>query len=899
MAGPDASGPATGRNRCWALRNLASPSRWLLPALRLGTALAALALILLPGELWSRPDFDLTAEGFDPETVYVDQRGDRYLYDPFQVLTNGEWRTCPCAPGSELSLVGNELSPVTLSDPEGDTRLGPVSVTVDGRPARMHLVSPGQIGFVLPDDTAPPSATIRLLHDDREVARLSVPIATSLSGGAVGTPGVSIEPESLRLRAAASGTPAVHLLTTPLSFRASFAVTVEGESGDRPFEAMLWNPRNSGAVSLLFGPGPDRRIEAVVSENRGRVIARRDLGPYDLGRAYRVQVSLDRGQRVELRAAPVDAPSLDRSASFTPAEAPAFFEAYRPTLTVLSRAVQGSQSVTLSAYRLELPPDRLLTVRADDAKILPLALALLLISGALHAPLIIRGPRRAGVLLRRLSLSSGGAFLRRWWWVAVPGLAFAVGAGFLMRLGSHPFDMASQKAWTYILVQHGINDLYYRAQTIPLAAVWDGMPYHEAVFPYGVVMSYYFYAIGWVHNALGGSVTLDSAGLEVTIKATSLLVAVADAVLLLALARGLCAKRESDAGGGRHRGLLFLVPLAFLANPAVLFDVTVWGETEPVALFPLLASLLAAQRSSPRWAWGLLALAVVGKQTMALPVFLTAVYYLRLFPFRQTLQGFSVATPLVLLVSMPYLAAGYPPSIALDPILGSIFIFGGSEMEEAFQTVSFDSYNLWSLVTLWRDGAHGLSRLHFPDQTGLGPLSYHQVGVLAFFAAIAGLTLWLLTSRRVSKEPQLIFLVLALGMLAELLLPTRSIARYLVFPLIFALVAAGGAQIKAAWFVVGALTLTSLVGMYGSVASGLESSAFLAPRLAPANNPLSALALHVFRSDPAITLGALLNLAALLSLATTLWLPPGATLRVRRWLPARRRRPLPAEQPAE
>jgi hypothetical protein len=99
--------------------------------------------------------------------------------------------------------------------------------------------------------------------------------------------------------------------------------------------------------------------------------------------------------------------------------------------------------------------------------------------------------------------------------------------------------------------------------------------------------------------------------------------------------------------------------------------------------------------------------------------------------------------------------------------------------------------------------------------------------------------------------------------------------------------------------VVGALTLTSLIGMYGSVASGLDSNAFLGSPLAPSSNPVSALALDIFRSDPAITLGALLNLAALLSLATAIWLPPGAALRVQRWLPAQRRRPLPAEQAVE
>jgi hypothetical protein len=234
--------------------------------------------------------------------------------------------------------------------------------------------------------------------------------------------------------------------------------------------------------------------------------------------------------------------------------------------------------------------------------------------------------------------------------------------------------------------------------------------------------------------------------------------------------------------------------------------------------------------------------------------------------------------------------AGYPPSIAIDPILGVFQVFGGSEMEEAFQVVSFDAYSVWPLVTLLGHGEHGLARLHFPDSLNhLGPLSYHQIGLFVFLAVIGALAVWLLTSRRVGKEPGLIFLVLALATLAELVLPTRAIARYLIFPLVFALAGSCRAPPKTVWFVVGALTLTSLIGMYGSVASGLESAPALAPRLAPSNNAISHAALQLFRSDVVITLGSLLNVAALLAVAASLWLPRPAHLSEPSWEPRLRR----------
>jgi hypothetical protein len=132
---------------------------------------------------------------------------------------------------------------------------------------------------------------------------------------------------------------------------------------------------------------------------------------------------------------------------------------------------------------------------------------------------------------------------------------------------------------------------------------------------------------------------------------------------------------------------------------------------------------------------------------------------------------------------------------------------------------------------------------------------------------------WLLTSRRIAKDPTVIFLVLAFVTLAELVLPTRAIARYLVFPLVFAIVGTRSLSPKAVWLVVAAITTTALIGMYGSVASGFESAPSLSPALAPANNPISAAALALFRSDVVITLGSLLNVAALFALASAIWFP--------------------------
>jgi hypothetical protein len=670
----------------------------------------------------------------------------------------------------------------------------------------------------------------------------------------------------IQLRAGAGVNPAVHLLTTPRSFEASFDVTVREPGNGHPFQAQIWNPRNFSAIAVTFGAAPDYRIDALVTENRGQVVSSRSLGTYAVGRTYHIEMVRDGHDRISVSAGEAGK-RVSARASFGPDDAPHVFEAYRPALTVLSRSGLQPASVRISDYQLRLPHERFLTARVDDAVILPLALGFIAASIALHAPIALRGIRR--IHLGAIAAAAGAArrdaplvVRARWPW-AVGALCAAAFTASILPLGSHLFDMASQTTWTYLAVNHGLSGLYYQSQTIPLARVWNGTPFHEAVYPYGVTMSYYFLALGQVYQWLGGDVSPDSRGLEVAIKTANLLVACADAWIIFLLARGY----------GRTK-LAWIAPAAFLLNPAVFFDLAVWGETESVALFFLLASLLASQRDAPRLAWALLALSFLGKQTVVVPSVLVALYYLRLFPVRDTLAGISVAAPVVLVALLPFLASGYPPSTAIDPVLGAFNVFGGSETEEPFKVVSYDSFSVWPLVTLLAHDQHGLGRLLYPDTATVAGASYQQIGIFAFGAVFVVAAAWLTLSSDARRRPAAVPLVLAVVMAAMLILPTRSIARYLIFPLVFAIIAASAApRTKSMWFVMAAFTCTSLLGMYGSVASGLESSPMSAPRLAPANNALSALALDMFRSDIVMTLASLLNVGALLALCAELWLP--------------------------
>jgi hypothetical protein len=268
-----------------------------------------------------------------------------------------------------------------------------------------------------------------------------------------------------------------------------------------------------------------------------------------------------------------------------------------------------------------------------------------------------------------------------------------------------------------------------------------------------------------------------------------------------------------------------------------------------------------------------LAGAFLTKQTVLPAVLILGVYYLFRFPWRRSLEGISASLILTTLVILPFTLNGYPPSISLDPTLAVLWVHGGTGAEKVFQVVSYDAFNVWTLVTLLNDGASGLYRFQFPDGIpAIAGISYHSIGNLLFAVSMLALLGWLVVRRKaVASSPHLIFLAIALVFLIELVLPTRVVSRYFIFPMVFAIFGLTGSSRWLAGFVVASLSLTTLVGSYGSFALVLEDFPFHAPELAPESNAVSAAMVYLFRSDAFITVAAGLNVLSILAVTAALW----------------------------
>ena len=856
--------------------------RSLLSFLRPAIALALLATMLLPAEVWQAPANDFEASGFDP-AIQLARTKSAYVFDPFVVVRNGTWESCPCQPASDLAIIGQDLAKGTARNSEGALELAGTSVMVDGKPAKVYLVSPSQVNFFLPPLDGP-TATIGLISEGKERGRQVIGVQSGISDAKRG--GADISSGRLLLTSSLGTEPAVHLLTSPLSFKVAFDATILEQAGSgRPLQAMVWNPRNFGSVAVVFEPSPSRDVAVEVTENRGDLVRRLPLGRYRPGEPYHIEMELHRSRDLAIsvsalrspsEASPEDAPAplVSARVSLTSGDAPGLFTAYRPTVTVVSSGKDGSNAAILTNYHLELPHERFTTVRVADRKVAPLVVSLLVLGLLTYAypagRFLPRVPSAAARAYRRGTMGLA-RFVRQQ--AQRPGrtaialalsIGFVAGNAYLFGLGSHPFDMTSQKIWAYLTTRYGTTDLYYAAQVSSLANVWNGMPFHEAVFPYGPAMAYYFSAIGHLHQLLFGSASPEAGSLAVMIKSFNFSVALLDGALIYSLVR---------AYGGRP-ALAWVAVGLLLLNPAVIFDISIWGETESVPLFFLLASLLAARRGAPTMAWALLGLGALTKQTVLVAIVVLAIYYLRSFDWRANLKGCSAAILILSIVSLPFVLDGYPPSIVLDPTVAAIWVHGSGGAERVFQVISYDAFNLWTLFTPL-EGVSGLSRLQYPDYVHLPGdfVTYRAAGTALFGACLLGTVAWLLVSRRVIHDQRSIFLAVAFVLLAQLVLPTESVSRYFLFPAVLAIGAVGGRLTLPSLYVVGVLSLTCLLSMLGSVGGALEQFPHLAPSLAPENNVVMEQALRLYRSDVAISAAAVLNVSALIVAAGMLVLP--------------------------
>ncbi len=299
----------------------------------------------------------------------------------------------------------------------------------------------------------------------------------------------------------------------------------------------------------------------------------------------------------------------------------------------------------------------------------------------------------------------------------------------LFRFKGYHADEASFTAWFNIAAEGGLHGFY--------DTVWSDYP------PFNVY-------IFWLFGKLAQAVGPDS--LPFIIKLPQNLFDIATAFLIFSFVR---------------QRLSFKVSLAVMAlyafNPAILFDLAVWGQMDSIYTFFMVASLYSLFRSKHELSGGLLALAILTKPQSVVLLPIVAYVILRNGGWRRAVSSSAVFLGLVFLVILPF-DWDSPVAFLIDRYAG----YG------IYQYNSVNAYNFWALLSFWK-----------PDTVPHLGLTYQVWGILAFLI-FGAFVMWLLHRK---YEPRAAICAVFLLMFGFFMLMTRMHERYL-FP-VFALLALG------------------------------------------------------------------------------------------------------------
>ncbi len=691
---------------------------------------------------------------------------------------------------------------------------------------------------------------------------------------------VHTSPQSLKLRALPNSQLTVHLVTSPLSFRAAMNVRIlESGEATMPLSIGIWSARTGSGYFLNFGPPPSHLITArtvvdaaVARTLLGGTVSRSEtLGRYAPGQLYHLEMAVDKRagviySRVSSREAPPNGGAMESSVTLE--NAPTLFESLRLSLTASASSQAGIASTALENYSLTLPHQRWQVVGMDDARAKTLTTWLLLLGALLCFVRVVPWARAVWKREVRAKRFPSPIIRREPLIVCLPSVTFGILSVLvayiilnvmLFSLGSYPFDMTAAKVWSYVGAKHGPLALYHLPNTVSLAKVWGGAPYHEAVFPYHPVMAYYVTVIGWVYRTFltgPGPLLLDTFSLEFLIKSFNVVFGLADAALIYLILRELRMSRTSALAAGA----------LFLFNPAIWFSMSVWGQNHVVTLLPLLLSIWVAERRYPLPAWLALVAGAFTRPQMLVPAFLLGIVYLRKFSIKENVYAISWSIIIAFLFLAPFSLA-ISPSAWVDILSNQLRVQEAGGNEPAMTIVSLDAYNIWLLVARLTGAATGLARFHVPSSSALiGALTYQQVSQILVLIVILGMGLRLLGLRRTPVEPGEYLLPLAVGTVGFLVLKTGLVASHFIVGLPFLILCRKPVGDVAFYSIVGIWTATTFASMYGSLGFAIWDVPYLAPALHDTNNAVTRFFMNLHSSDWFITLGACANIAALVGL---------------------------------
>lgn len=240
--------------------------------------------------------------------------------------------------------------------------------------------------------------------------------------------------------------------------------------------------------------------------------------------------------------------------------------------------------------------------------------------------------------------------------------------------------------------------------------------------------------------------------------------------------------------------LALLAAGAVLLWPATWYVSAWWGQYESIYVLGAVLALLAARARLPLVAAALLAVSLMTKP-QALPFLVPfGAWFLASQGVKGTLKAAAVGAVVVVLLWLPFVAAGGPGNY-----LGNL----GTYQNDIFSVLSLRAWNPWAL--LQELGANG--DFVSDRSVALGPLTFRLVGFV--LAGLFALVVFVSVYRRPTAD-QLALGLAAISLAAFIALTTMH-ERYAYPALVFLLFALGRPAVTVAWVAFAVVFVANLV----------------------------------------------------------------------------------------
>lgn len=329
-------------------------------------------------------------------------------------------------------------------------------------------------------------------------------------------------------------------------------------------------------------------------------------------------------------------------------------------------------------------------------------------------------------------------FLKNNWRLVLLFLAIVVLRLYLLSQPSLAIDMNSWKAWTSRLLELGLSKFY-------------SPDYFSDYLP-GYL--YILFGLGSIFNVLFHGVPINSLQFEFLLKLFTTLFDIGSAYLIYKIVTNY------------QKSWAAFAALAYLINPALIFNTGIWGQVDGILAFFLLLAMyyLIEVKNAVKWAIAAVVSFIIKPQTVALlPV-------MSLYTLKNFTQKYVTAACLILLL-LPFLVSF--PFFVHNPFFGLPDVLYRAMQQYPF--TSLYAFNLWAIIGWWQS-----------DQTLWTFLPFQEIGLILFSIAmivILGPYLYQLTLKKQMPRlyHELVYFAAALSFLAFFLFPTRMHERYL-FP---------------------------------------------------------------------------------------------------------------------